>query len=109
MSLLISSPRNIESDLILLKEKLPDFIIKKSGKKRIFIINNKVLSIIRYKKSQTTIHGDINLKNTTNLILVSIGILIGILGLIIILPILYLDLNKKIKKLKLQVFNAIQN
>ncbi len=108
MSLKLESNIDIDSTFQLLKEKFPDLKIRKSGKKTIIVPKGKVSAVLRFKKSCVKIYGDFNSKNPTYMMLMTIGVLSGLLGLFIIFPILWISLGSKMKALETEVFNSLQ-
>ncbi len=99
--------QNIDDVLQELQEHYPNLKIKRANKSTIVIPNGKISSVVRIKNEYITVHGDINLRHTLNLFLLIIGILTGIIGVIIIFPILWIVYAKQIKKFKNEVYNVL--
>ncbi|MDD4150843.1 MAG: hypothetical protein PHE33_12530 [Bacteroidales bacterium] len=102
-----NSGQNIEDILQKLKEQYPNLKIKKTNKTTIIIPKGKISSVVRIKKNQITVNGDINMRHTLNFLLLILGILIGIVGVIFIFPILWIVYAKRMKKFKNEVYNVL--
>jgi len=102
-----NSGQNIEDVFQKLKEHYPNLKIKKVNKKTIVIPKGKICSVVRIKKNQITVNGDINMRQTLNFLLLILGILTGIIGVIFIVAILWIAYAKTIKKFKNEVYNVL--
>ncbi len=109
MGLKVDSTLDIDSTLLLLQEKYPDLKIKKSGKRAIIILNGKIAAVVKFRKKGTTVHGDLNLNDAMNMTFFVLGVVFGIIGLLILFPVLWISLNKKIKSFKTEVYNVLNN
>ena len=99
--------QNIDDVLQKLNEHYPNLKIKQANKSTVVIPNGKISSVVRRKNKHITVHGDINLRHTLNLILFIICILLGIFGVGLLLVILWIVYAKQIKKFKNEVYNVL--
>ncbi|MDD2635836.1 MAG: hypothetical protein PHW82_10090 [Bacteroidales bacterium] len=104
---IINNSQNIDDVFQKLKEHYPNLKIKKANKSTVVIANKKIATVVRLKNKYITVHGDINVRHAVNLILLIIGILLGIFGVIIIFPILWMVYAKQMKKFKNEVYNVL--
>jgi hypothetical protein len=108
MPLIISNnTKDLDSVFQILKEKYPDLKVTKENKTTLVVLKSKISTVIRVKDDKISIHGDINLKNALNLVLLFVGVLIGIVGVAFVFAIMRLVYLKQIKAFKSDVYNAL--
>lgn len=86
------------------KQFFSDYKVIKKGKNYIFIKNKAVMTVVRKKKNVIKLYSDLNMKHKNVYIPMIIGIILGIIGLIFAIAILYIYYTKKRKKLHKEVY-----
>lgn len=102
---------NTDSSLQDISDKLtglyPDLKIDKINNSTLYVRKKKIVGIIRKKKNNVSIHGDLNFKNPLIMFFICFGVLLTIVGIIIVLIILYIVYGKKIKLFKQDIYNKL--
>ncbi len=102
----ISISENTDIKVVFEKTKqlFPDLNIIKKGAKYIFIKDKAVMTVIRKKENVIKLYSDLNMKHKKVYIPMIIGIILGIIGVIFAIAILYIYYTKKRKKLHKEVY-----
>ncbi len=110
MALILNSQNHTaEGILQVLSGAFPDLKPYISNKTTIIIPKKKISCVVRLRKNKIKIYGDLNTKHPLNMILIIFGILLGLFGVLLFAPILYLSYAKANSKFKREVFSALNN
>ncbi|PLX06271.1 MAG: hypothetical protein C0596_17510 [Marinilabiliales bacterium] len=108
MTLILSKNIDIESAEAILQQKYPNLKVKRTKNKFIRVLNGKYLALVKFNKKETSVHGDINVNDPVNMVLLVLGVLSGAIGLLFFFGIEWIILSKKIKGFKKEVFDVLE-